>query len=307
MRSLETQLGRVRVRNPVFGVSGCTGYGYEMKDFTDLTRFGAVTLKTIMPRPRSGNRPERIAEVPAGVITSIGLQGPGIDAFLDDTMPQVVSALDRDQIIVSVAGDTVEEYVALCRAVETRYGGQIAAVEINGACPNVSHGVGYFSREPQAAYDLIRAVKETVSLPVFFKFNTNFENYLDVAQAIDEIGVDALYTTNTPLGLKICIKTMRPAIGNVVGPICGPAIRPIGVLRTWNLYKKVHVPIVASGGVCTWEDALEYMMAGATAVGVGSAQFACPDTVARIVADMEAYMERSGLDSLMPLVGVAHR
>lgn len=307
MKNLETKLGRAVFRNPVFGVSGCTGYGYEMKDFTDLTKFGAVTLKTIMPRPRSGNRPERVAEVPAGVITSIGLQGPGIDAFLAETMPKVVSTLEQDQIIVSVAGDSVEEYAALCKAVEERYGKQIAALEINAACPNVTHGVGYFSRDPKAAQELIRVVKENISLPLFFKFNTNFENYLEVGQAIDEAGVDALYTTNTPLGLKIDIKTMRPAIGNVVGPICGPAIRPIGVLRTWNLYKKVSVPMIASGGVRTWEDALEYMMAGATAVGVGSAQFACPDTVQRIVADLEQYMERNHLESLAPLVGVAHK
>ena len=128
-----------------------------------------------------------------------------------------------------------------------------------------------------------------------------------MAEAINEIGVDALYTANTPLGLKIDIKTMRPAIGNVVGPICGPAIRPIGVLRTWNLYKKVSMPIIASGGARTWEDVLEYMMAGATAVGVGSSQFACPDTVPNIVADLEKYMERNHLDSLASLVGVAHK
>ena len=307
MKNLETKLGRATFRNPVFGVSGCTGYGYEMEGFADLTKFGAITLKTIMPRPRTGNRPERVAEVPAGVITSIGLQGPGIDAFLADIMPKVVSTLDQDQIIVSVAGDTIEEYVELCKATEKQYGDKIAALEINAACPNVSHGVGYFSRDPQAAQDLIRAVKENISLPLFFKFNTNFENYLEVGEAIDEVGVDALYTTNTPLGLKIDIKTMRPAIGNVVGPICGPAIRPIGVLRTWNLYKKVHMPIIISGGVRTWEDALEYIMAGATAVGVGSAQFACPYTVQRIVADLEQYMERNNLDSLAPLVGIAHK
>lgn len=307
MKNLETKLGRATFRNPILGASGCTGYGYELKDFTDLTKFGAVSLKTILPRPRAGNRPERVAEVPAGVITSIGLQGPGIDVFLDSVMPKVVSTLDCDQIIVSVAGDTIEEYVALCKAVEARYGDRIAAVELNGACPNVNHGVGYFSRDPKAAQELIKTAKDAVSLPVFFKFNTNFENYLEVAQAIDEVGVDALYTTNTPLGLKIDIKTMRPAIGNVVGPICGPAIRPIGVLRTWNIYKKVSVPIVASGGVRTWEDVLEYMMAGATAVGVGSAQFACPDTVQRIVADLEQYMERNHLDSLASLVGVAHK
>ncbi|HHU22109.1 MAG TPA: dihydroorotate dehydrogenase [Clostridiales bacterium] len=307
MKNIKTKLGQAEFRNPVLGASGCTGYAYELESYTDLSRYGAVTLKTVTYTPRHGNHPERIAEVPAGIISSIGLQNPGPDVFFDDTMPKVIDALDRDQIIVSVAGDTIEEYVELCCRTSQRYGEKIAALEINAACPNVRFGVGYFSRDPQAAFDLIETVKSAVSLPVFFKFNTNFENYLEVASAIDEAGVDALYTSNTPLGLKINIRTRRPAIGNVVGPICGPAIRPIGMLRVWNLYQKVKMPIIASGGVYTWEDALEYMLAGAAAVGVGSAQFVQPDVVKHIVDGLERYMERESLDSLTSLVGAAHR
>ncbi|MGI5936358.1 MAG: dihydroorotate dehydrogenase [Oscillospiraceae bacterium] len=307
MKNLKTRLGQVEFRNPVLGASGCTGYGYELKEYTNLSRYGAVTLKTVTYTPRSGNPPERVAEVPAGIISSIGLQNPGPDFFMDDTMPKVLEALDRDQIIVSVAGDTIEEYVELCCRISQRYGDQIAALELNAACPNVKFGVGYFSRDPQAAFDLIKAVKSAVSLPIFYKFNTNFENYLEVASAIDEAGIDALYTSNTPLGLKIDVKTRRPAIGNVVGPICGPAIRPIGVLRVWNLYQAVKMPIIASGGVYTWEDVLEYMLAGATAVGVGSAQFVQPDVIERIVEGLELYMEKESLDSLTSLVGAAHR
>ena len=306
MLSLETRLGRAVFRNPVFGASGCTGHGYELAGYTDLSRFGAVSLKTFTPAPRAGNPPERIAEVPAGVLNSIGLQNPGKDAFFAQTMPRVLAALERDQIVVSVGGDTIEDYVALCRETEARCGGRIAALELNAACPNVSHGAGFYSRDPQAARELVQAVREAVALPVFLKFNTNFPNYLEVAAAVEAAGADALYTTNTPLGMKIDLHRRRPALGNGRGPICGPAIRPIGVLRTWELYEAVRLPIIASGGIRTWEDAVEYLLAGACAVGVGSAQFVQPDAASDILSGLERYAAAEGLECLTPLVGAAH-
>ena len=306
MLSLETRLGRAVFRNPVFGASGCTGHGYELAGYTDLSRFGAVSLKTFTPAPRAGNPPERIAEVPAGVLNSIGLQNPGKDAFFAQTMPRVLAALERDQIVVSVGGDTIEDYVALCRETEARFGGRIAALELNAACPNVSHGAGFYSRDPQAARELVQAVREAVVLPVFLKFNTNFPNYLEVAAAVGAAGADALYTTNTPLGMKIDLHRRRPALGNGRGPICGPAIRPIGVLRTWELYEAVRLPIIASGGIRTWEDAVEYLLAGACAVGVGSAQFVQPDAASDILSGLERYAAAEGLECLTPLVGAAH-
>ena len=306
MLSLETRLGRAVFRNPVFGASGCTGHGYELAGYTDLSRFGAVSLKTFTPAPRAGNPPERIAEVPAGVLNSIGLQNPGKDAFFAQTMPRVLAALERDQIVVSVGGDTIEDYVALCRETEVRFGGRIAALELNAACPNVSHGAGFYSRDPQAARELVQAVREAVALPVFLKFNTNFPNYLEVAAAVEAAGADALYTTNTPLGMKIDLHRRRPALGNGRGPICGPAIRPIGVLRTWELYEAVRLPIIASGGIRTWEDAVEYLLAGACAVGVGSAQFVQPDAASDILSGLERYAAAEGLECLTPLVGAAH-
>ncbi len=306
MLSLETRLGRAVFRNPVFGASGCTGHGYELAGYTDLSRIGAVSLKTFTPAPRAGNPPERIAEVPAGVLNSIGLQNPGKDAFFAQTMPRVLAALERDQIVVSVGGDTIEDYVALCRETEARFGGRIAALELNAACPNVSHGAGFYSRDPQAARELVQAVREAVALPVFLKFNTNFPNYLEVAAAVEAAGADALYTTNTPLGMKIDLHRRRPALGNGRGPICGPAIRPIGVLRTWELYEAVRLPIIASGGIRTWEDAVEYLLAGACAVGVGSAQFVQPDAASDILSGLERYAAAEGLECLTPLVGAAH-
>ena len=221
-------------------------------------------------------------------------------------MPRVLAALERDQIVVSVGGDTIEDYVALCRETEARFGGRIAALELNAACPNVSHGAGFYSRDPQAARELVQAVREAVVLPVFLKFNTNFPNYLEVAAAVEAAGADALYTTNTPLGMKIDLHRRRPALGNGRGPICGPAIRPIGVLRTWELYEAVRLPIIASGGIRTWEDAVEYLLAGACAVGVGSAQFVQPDAASDILSGLERYAAAEGLECLTPLVGAAH-
>ncbi len=167
MKCLETRLGRAVFRNPGFGASGCTRHGYALAEYTDLTRFGAVSLKTFIPAPRTGNRAERVAEVPAGVLNSIGLQNPGKEAFWTEIMPRTLDALDPDQIIVSVGGDTGEDYVSLCRETEARFRGRIAALELNAACPNVNHGAGYYSREPEEAYRLVQAVRGAVELPVF--------------------------------------------------------------------------------------------------------------------------------------------
>lgn len=307
IKNLEIQLGRATFRNPVFGASGCTGHGYELAAYTDLSRYGAVSLKTFTTEPRLGNRPQRVAEVASGVLNSIGLQNPGKDVFFAQVMPQVLDALDQNQIIVSIGGNTVDDYVALCKETEDRFGGQIAALEINAACPNVTHGAGWFSRDPKAAHDLVKFVRNAVSLPVIVKFNTNFETFLDTAAAIEDGGADALYTTNTPLGMKIDWRTQRPMIGNERGPVCGPAIRPIGVLRTWDLYKRVKLPIIASGGICTWEDALEYVLAGASAVGVGSAQFVNPDAANTILSGLEGYFSNHENLCWSDLIGAAHR
>ena len=221
-------------------------------------------------------------------------------------MPRVLAALERDQIVVSVGGETIEDYVALCRETEARFGGRIAALELNAACPNVSHGAGFYSRDPQAARELVQAVREAVVLPVFLKFNTNFPNYLEVAAAVEAAGADALYTTNTPLGMKIDLHRRRPALGNGRGPICGPAIRPIGVLRTWELYEAVRLPIIASGGISApgrtqWNTSWR-----TCAVGVGSAQFVQPDAASDILSGLERYAAAEGLECLTPLVGAAH-
>ena len=307
MKNLETKLGRAVFRNPLFRCSGCVGHAYELAPYTDLSQYGGLSLKTVTYLPRVGNPADRICEVTAGCISSVGLPNKGPDDYFANVVPKALNVLDPDQAIVSVAGDCVEEYVELCERVQDLFGDRIAAVELNAACPNASHGIGYFSRNAKAAAELIHAAKSSVDLPILYKFNTNFENYLEVGKAVSDAGVDAIFTTSTPMGIKIDIKTRKPVLGNTIGPVCGPAVLPFGMLRIWNLYKEVEVPLIASGGAASWRDVIEYMLAGASAVGIGSAHFATPDIVPGILADLQAYMEREKLDSLSELIGAAHR
>ena len=307
MKNLETKLGRAVFRNPLFGCSGCVGHAYELAPYTDLSQYGGLSLKTVTYLPRVGNPADRICEVTAGCISSVGLPNKGPDDYFANVVPKALNVLDPDQAIVSVAGDCVEEYVELCERIQDLFGNRIAAIELNAACPNASHGIGYFSRDAKAASELIHAAKSSVDLPILYKFNTNFENYLEVGKAVSYAGVDAIFTTSTPMGIKIDIKTKKPVLGNTIGPVCGPAVLPFGMLRIWNLYKEVEVPLIASGGAASWRDVIEYMLAGASAVGIGSAHFATPDIVPGILADLKEYMEREKLDSLTGLIGAAHR
>ena len=305
MKTLETKLRRLTLRNPIVGCSGCVGHIYELAPYTDISSYGALTLKTVTYHARHGNPADRICEVTGGVISSVGLPNKGPDDYFANVIPMAIPAADKDQIIVSVAGDSVAEYVELCERVQDLFGEQIAALELNAACPNASHGIGYFSRDARAAQELVTQALKSTDLPVLYKFNTNFENYLEVGEVVGKTDVDAIFTTSTPMGIKIDIKTRRPVLGNVIGPVCGPAVLPFGMLRIWNLYKVCEAPLIASGGAADYRDVIEYIMAGASAVGIGSAHFGTPDVVPGIVKDLEAYLETEKLGSLSELTGVA--
>jgi dihydroorotate dehydrogenase (NAD+) catalytic subunit len=307
MISLKTNLGRLKLENPVMCASGCFGYGYELADYTDLHSLGAISLKTITPEPRNGNPPPRIKEVSSGILTSIGLQNPGADFFMKSIMPRVKEACKPNQIIVSIAGNTVEEYVNLTAVISERYGkGDIAAIEINTACPNVKLGGGAFCSNPAIMGELLSAVLKTTALPVIAKINTNYDNTVEIAKVIEESGVDAISTTSTPVGMSIDIKKRKPVLGNKKGPISGRAVRPIGVGKVWDIYRAVKIPITAGGGIYTAEDALEYIMAGATAVGVGSAHFINPRASMEILEGLKAFLADNGISDISSLIGAAH-
>lgn len=303
----EINLGRIKLNNPVLGASGCVAHAFELKPYTDISKIAAFSMKTVTYDERKGNKPPRICEVSDGMLSSIGLQNPGIEYYLSEYWPQIKSACRPDQIIISIGGNEIEDYVATARRVADVCGvNEIAALEINGACPNVVHGGGVMSASPDAMYRLIKAIKAAVDFPLIAKMNTNFANYCDVAKAIEEAGTDAVYLVSTPMGMHIDLNKRKPAIGNVKAPVSGPAILPQAILKTWDIYKTVNIPIIGSGGIYTAEDAIETMMAGASAVGIGSAQFINPNAAVEILEGMTAYCEKKGIGSFSELTGCAH-
>lgn len=307
MSKLEIRLGGAVFSNPVFGASGCMGFGFEMAPYADIRRLGAVALKTVTPKPKSGNPPPRIIETTAGMLSSIGLQNPGIDAFLSEIWPVARDACRPGQLILSIAGDTSSEYLEMVdKAAEKISPGQIAALEVNAACPNVKHGGAAICHIPSEFKTLMRQIKDRSPFPVIGKINTNSGNFCDAARAIEDAGADAVCLTNTPIGMAIDLRTRKPALGNVKGPLTGPAIRPIGIARTWDVYRSVSIPIIAGGGVYSAKDVLEYLLSGATAVDIGSANFADPAASVKILDHLETYLDEQKISSVKELIGAAH-
>lgn len=308
MNRLHTQIGKIQLRNPVVCTSGCFGHGYEAADYIDLSKVGAIALKTVTMEPRKGNPTPRIHEVHAGMMSSIGLQNPGIEVYASEIMPKSQEVLDADQIIVSVAGNGADEYLKIVEKMNSLYTCKdIAALEVNTACPNVKCGGGAISKNVPAFSELMREIVRMSEIPIIVKIGTDFDAFCESAKAAEAAGVQAISTTNTPVAMAIDIKTGKTATGNLKAPISGPAIKPIGIGKTWDLYKAVNIPIIASGGITNMEDAIEYMMAGATAVGVGCASFVDPDVAEKIVRDMITYVEDNGLNTIHEIIGFAHK
>lgn len=308
MNNLEVTLGKLKLDNPVLASSGCFGHGFEFAEYTDLGEIGAVVLKTVTLEPRKGNPPPRLKEVASGMLSSIGLQNPGFEVYKNKYMPQAQKVLRPNQIIVSIAGNTIEDYKKMRDLVEETYStSEIAAIEINTACPNVSHGGAAFCSIPSESYNLIKEIVKTAKFPVIVKINTNFDNTCEVGRMVEEAGADILSTVSTPIGMAIDIYKRKPILGNVKGPISGPAIRPIGISKVWDLYKILNIPIIASGGIYAAEDALEYMMAGASAVAVGSAHFTNPTASVEIVKGVKEFVGSNNITNISDLVGVAHK
>jgi dihydroorotate dehydrogenase (NAD+) catalytic subunit len=242
------------------------------------------------------------------MLSSIGLQNQGLDYFLSAIFPQSQTACRPDQIIISVAGNSPEDYQTIVsRLAEQIKPGEIAAIQINTACPNVQHGGGAICQLPNALEALMKQLVKLSPFPVIGKINTNSSNFCEAARAVESSGADAICLTNTPIGMVIDTKTRRPALGNVKGPLAGPAIRPLGVARTWDVYRSVALPIITGGGVATTNDVLEYLMAGATAIDVGSANFVDPDAAVKLLDGLQAYLADNNIQSLAELIGAAQR
>jgi dihydroorotate dehydrogenase (NAD+) catalytic subunit len=301
---LSTRLAGVYFPNPVFTASGCAAAGQELGQFFDVTRLGAMVTKSIMLEPRSGRPTPRMAETPSGMLNSIGLQGPGIDAFLTRDLPWLAERGART--VVSIAGSSVEEYTKLAQKLRGKPG--LTMLEVNISCPNVEDRGTVFACDARAAADVITAVRRVSSVPVFAKLSPDVTDIVAIARAVVDAGANGLSMVNTLLGIAIDTTTMRPVLAGVTGGLSGPAIKPVAVRCVWQVHAALpEVPILGMGGIRTGLDALEFLLAGASAVSVGTAVFGDPMAPVRIIDELRAALAERGLSSVADVVGRAHQ
>jgi dihydroorotate dehydrogenase (NAD+) catalytic subunit len=303
---LTTTLGSLVLPNPVLTASGCAASGQELHQFFDVATLGAIVTKSIMTRPRSGRPTPRMAETPSGMLNSIGLQGPGIDVFLEKDLPWLAEHGAR--VVVSIAGGHTDEYVALARKL---YGNPaVSMIEVNISCPNVENRGQVFACDPAASGRVIGAVRRAADpkVPVFAKLSPDVTDITVIARACAEAGADGLSLINTLLGLAIDTDTLAPVLGGVTGGLSGPAIRPVAVRCVWQVHQVLpHLPILGMGGIRSGLDALQFILAGASAVSVGTAVFGDPSAPARVLAELDQALDERGFASVADAIGVAHR
>jgi dihydroorotate dehydrogenase (NAD+) catalytic subunit len=299
MSDLSVQLGSLRLRNPFVAASGCFGYGVEYASMVDLASLGGVAVKGLFLEPREGHPPPRIVETPAGMLNAIGLQGVGVRAFVADQLPELKRL--GTTVIVNICGSTVNEYTEVARVLSDAEG--VGALELNISCPNIREGGIEFGCSLAGTYDVVSEVRKVTTLPIIPKLTPNVTDVASFARAAEEAGADAVALVNTFLAMAIDVETRRPKLSNVVGGLSGPAIRPIAVRMVWECHRAVTIPIVGMGGITTIEDALEFIIAGASVVQVGTANFVDPRVCTKLIGGLEAYLERHGLDRVTDLVG----
>jgi len=295
---LSVTLGRLRLPNPILVASGTFGYGKEMTGFMDLARLGGIVPKTITPLPRKGNVPWRTVETASGLLNSIGLDNDGVDAFLEKQLPFLAGC--GAPVIVSIAGANAAEFVGLARRLEGVAG--IAALELNVSCPNVSHGVDLGS-DPATCRDVVAGVRAATSLPVIAKLTPNVSDIAAVARGAADGGADAVTLINTLQGMAVDWRRRKPMLGNVVGGLSGPAIKPVALRCVHQVHRAVGIPIIGVGGIMTIDDCMEFFVAGAAAVQIGTASFAEPVVSARLLDELPAALREAGAARFADVVG----
>lgn len=296
---LRVDIGPLRLRNPVMTASGTFGYGEEFASLVNLNRLGAIIVKGISLEPRRGNPPPKIIETACGMLNAIGLENVGVDRFITEKLP-FLRRLETP-VIVNILGDSIEEYSRL--ADKLNYARGIAALEVNISCPNVKKGGVAFGTVPEMAAAVTRSVRQATGLPVIIKLSPNVTDIALIARAVEEAGADAISLINTLLGMAVDIRTRRPRLANIFGGLSGPAIKPVALRMVWQAARAVSIPVVGIGGITTVEDALEFLMAGATAVQVGTANFFRPTATEEIVAGLEEFLRQEDLSSVRQLIG----
>jgi len=296
--NLRVNLGKLKLKNPVMTASGTFGYGKEYSEFFDINKLGAIVVKGISLKPMKGNPSPRICETPSGMLNAIGLQNPGLKGFMKHQLPFLKTL--KTKTIVNILGNTVDDYIKLAEAMESA---GMDAVELNVSCPNVKKGGIAFGTEPYAFEELLNEVRKRVKLPLITKLSPNVTDIKQFARIAEDSGSDMISLINTITGMGINISTRRPRIANITGGLSGPAIRPIAVRMVWECFKTVKIPIIGMGGIMSPDDAIEFILAGASAVAVGTGNFINPAVTMEIIKGIKSYMATEKVSSLKDLTG----
>lgn len=298
MADLRVRLAGVEFKNPVVTASGTFGYGREYENLFELSKLGGISVKGTTGQKRNGNLAPRIAETPSGVLNSVGLQNPGIDKFIKVELPNLKS---KDTVIIAnIAGSTVEECGEICTKLDAT---DADMIELNISCPNVKQGGAAFGISCDSAAAVTKAVRQATKKPLMVKLSPNVTDIASIAQAVESEGADAVSLINTLLGMRIDLCSRRPVLRNNVGGLSGPAVFPVAVRMVWQVAKAVKIPVMGMGGITTWEDAVEMMLAGASAVQVGVALFSNPYAALEIIDGINEYLDRNGIQSVSEIVG----
>lgn len=298
MSHLNVNFLGIPMASPIIGASGTVGFGLELADYVDLKKVGALSGKGLAPTPWMGNNGVRIAETTSGMLNCIGLENPGAPYFLEHYLPEVKKL--PTVFIANMVGKSVEEY-AECAAMLTVPG--ISALEVNISCPNVKVGGAAFGTDPKQAAAVTKAVKDATSLPIIVKLSPNVTDIVSIAKAVEDAGADAISLINTLLGISIDVRTRKPVLGNITGGLSGPAIKPVALRMVWQVSKAVHIPVSGLGGVMSGRDVVEFMMAGASTVQVGTANLSDPSAMGRIVDELDEWCDQNHVKDVNEIVG----
>jgi len=296
---MSVELAGIKMRNPVMTASGTFGYGAEFGDYMNLESIGAMVTKGLSLKPKAGNPTPRIVETPGGMLNAIGLQNVGVDAFISQKLPYLKNV--ATPVIVNLYGNTLEEYGEVASRLDGLEG--VAGIEVNISCPNVKQGGIVFGTDPAAAREVVRLVRNSTSKPLIVKLSPNVTDVVLMAKACADAGADALSLINTLTGMAIDLDRRRPILANVTGGLSGPAIKPVALRMVWQVARNVKLPIVGIGGIMNARDALEFILAGASAVQVGTASFLDPSAAQTIARDMEQYLSDKGIPSIASMIG----
>lgn len=300
MANLSVNIGNLHLKNPVLTASGTFGYGEEFMDFIDLNRLGGFIVKGTTIHPREGNDYPRMAETPSGMLNAVGLQNKGVDYFIEHIYPRI-KHLDTN-IIVNVSGSSISDYVAVAEKIDTL--NAIPAIELNISCPNVKQGGMAFGTSCQAAQDVVSAVRKVYHKTLIVKLSPNITDIVSIAQSVQDSGADAVSLINTLMGMAIDAEKQKPILSTITGGLSGPCVKPIALRMVWQVSKAISIPIIGLGGICSATDAIEFLLAGATAIQIGTANFIDPQITIKVVDGINDYLERKNIQSVKDIIGI---